>query len=202
MHTESAAEEIRGDGAAGARRPLRRHRPRAGRRGRRARGRRSSARSTSSSTTPARSTTSAQFQRPVARALGARPARQPHRRLQLRAGGLAAHEGARLGADREHGLRRGHARRLRPGELLDDEGRPARPDQARSRWRAAATGSPATRSCPGIIGTEAFHMANAAMNERIVEPDGLQAARRAAGDRERDRLSLLRPRRRTSPASS
>ena len=30
---------------------------------------------------------------------------------------------------------------------------------------------------PGIIGTEAFHMANAAMNERIAATDGLQATR-------------------------
>ena len=48
---------------------------------------------------------------------------------------------------------------------------------------------------PGIIGTEAFHMANAAMNERIAARHGLQAARRAAGHRERDRVPLLRPRR-------
>ena len=34
------------------------------------------------------------------------------------------------------------------------------------------------------------------------EPDRLQAPRRAAGHRERDRLPLLRPRRRTSPGSS
>ena len=47
---------------------------------------------------------------------------------------------------------------------------------------------------PGIIGTEAFHMANAAMNERIVDADGAQAAGRAAGHRERDRVPLLRPR--------
>ena len=33
----------------------------------------------------------------------------------------------RLGADREHGVGRRHARRLRPGELLDDEGRHPRP---------------------------------------------------------------------------
>ena len=76
--------------------------------------------------------------RPAARALGARPARQPHRRVQLRAGGVAAHEGARLGADREHGLGRRHARRLRPGELLDDEGGAARPDEdARDGGRPA-----------------------------------------------------------------
>ena len=67
--------------------------------------------------------------RPAAGALGARPARQPHRRVQLRAGGVAAHEGAAVGPDRQHGVRRGHARRLRPGVLLDDEGRPARPDE-------------------------------------------------------------------------
>ena len=48
---------------------------------------------------------------------------------------------------------------------------------------------------PGIIGTEAFHMANAAMNERIANADGLQAPRRAAGHRQRDRVPLLRPRR-------
>ncbi len=55
---------------------------------------------------------------------------------------------------------------------------------------------------PGVIGSEAYHMANAAMNERIVEPDGAEAARRAAGHRQRDRVPLLRSRRATSPASS
>ena len=68
----------------------------------------------------------AQLGRPEPRALGARPARQPHRRVQLLPGGVAAHEGARLGPDREHGLGRGHAGRLRPGQLLDDEGGAAR----------------------------------------------------------------------------
>ena len=33
-----------------------------------------------------------------------------------------------VGPDRQHGLGRGHARRLRPGELLDDQGRDPRPD--------------------------------------------------------------------------
>ena len=76
--------------------------------------------------------------RAVARALGARPEGQPHRRVQLRAGGVAAHEGARLGPDREHGLGRRNARRLRPGELLDDQGGPARPDaDARDGGRPA-----------------------------------------------------------------
>ena len=97
-----------------------------------------SARSTSSSTTPARSTTSPSSATRVAGAVGARPARQPDRRVQLLAGGLAAHEGARLGPDREHGVGRRDARRLRPGELLDDEGGAARADEvARARGRAA-----------------------------------------------------------------
>ena len=48
-------------------------------------------------------------------ALGARPARQPDRRLQLRAGRVAAHEGAAVGPGRQHGLGRRHARRLRAG---------------------------------------------------------------------------------------
>ena len=47
---------------------------------------------------------------------------------------------------------------------------------------------------PGVIGTEAFHMANAAMNERIVNRTALKRPGRAAGDRERDRVPLLRPR--------
>ena len=80
----------------------------------------------------------AQFRRPVDRAVGARPARQPHRRVQLRAGSVAAHEGTRLGADRQHGVRRGDARRLRAGELLDDEGGTPRPhEDARDGGRPA-----------------------------------------------------------------
>ena len=66
---------------------------------------------------------------PAAGALGARPARQPDGRVQLRAGRLAAHEGAAVGPDRQHGLGRRDARRLRPGVLLDDQGRAARADE-------------------------------------------------------------------------
>ena len=47
---------------------------------------------------------------------------------------------------------------------------------------------------PGVIGTEAFNMANTAMNERIVNRTVLKRPGRAAGDRERDRFPLLRPR--------
>ncbi len=47
---------------------------------------------------------------------------------------------------------------------------------------------------PGIIGTEAFHMANAVDERADREPHRLQAPGRAAGHRERDRLPLLRPR--------
>ena len=76
--------------------------------------------------------------RPEPRAVGARPPGQSDGRLQLRAGGLAAHAGAELGPDREHGVGRGHARRLRPGELLDDEGGHPRPDpDARAGGRPA-----------------------------------------------------------------
>ena len=53
------------------------------------------------------------------------------------AGRLAAHEGTGVGADREHGLRRGNTRRLRPGELLDDQGGAPRPHQV-----ACARGRP------------------------------------------------------------
>ena len=75
---------------------------------------------------------------PGARALGARSPRQPHGSVQLLARRLAAHGRARLGADREHGVRRGHARRLRPGQLLDDEGWPDRADEdAGARGRSA-----------------------------------------------------------------
>ena len=44
---------------------------------------------------------------------------------------------------------------------------------------------------PGIIGTEAFHMANAVMNERIAAMDRVQAPRRASGHRQRDCVPLL-----------
>ena len=59
-------------------------------------------------------------------ALGARPARQPDGLVQLRAGRVAAHAGAGLGADREYGVGRGHARRVRAGELLGHQGGTAR----------------------------------------------------------------------------
>ena len=165
VHTEETVEEIRALGPARARGAVRRHRPRAGRRGGRAGGGRARLRRH-----PRQQRGDARPRRAVPRpepgALGARPARQPERRLQLRAGRLAAHEGARLGADREHGLGRRDARRLRPGELLDDEGRDPRADEdARDGGRPAR--DHVQRDRPGIIGTEAFHMANAAMNERI-----------------------------------
>ena len=35
---------------------------------------------------------------------------------------------------------------------------------------------------PGVIGTEAFHFANAEMNERILDPHGVQARRRIPDD--------------------
>ena len=127
-----------GDGPPRGGGQVRRHRPRAGRGDGRADASRTSARSTSSSTTRARSTTSP---RSATRSpeLWERDLRvNLTGRVQLLAGRLAAHEGARLGPDREHGLGRGHARRLRAGELLDDEGGPARPDEvARARGRAA-----------------------------------------------------------------
>ena len=124
---------------AGARSPCAATSPIASRLRRRSRGRsRSSARSTSWSTTRARSTTSAQFsdQSPE---LWERDLRvNLTGGVQLRAGGVAAYEGARLGADREHGVGGRDARRLRPGELLDDEGRDPRADEdARDGGRPA-----------------------------------------------------------------
>ena len=47
---------------------------------------------------------------------------------------------------------------------------------------------------PGVIGSEAFNMGNPEMNERMIKRTALRRAGRAAGDRERRRLSLLRPR--------
>lgn len=47
---------------------------------------------------------------------------------------------------------------------------------------------------PGVIGTEAFNLANPELNQRIVESDRAEAPRRAAGHRERRRLPLQRPR--------
>ena len=47
---------------------------------------------------------------------------------------------------------------------------------------------------PGIIGTEAFHMANAGDERADRRAHGVQAPGRAAGHRERDRVPLLRPR--------
>ena len=70
------------------------------------------------------------------------------RLVQLRAGGVAPHEGARLGADRQHGVRRRHTRRLRSGELLDDEGGSPRADAHACDGGRHVTASPATRSFP------------------------------------------------------
>ena len=91
---------------------------------------------------------------------------EPDRRLQLRAGRLAAHEGARIRAHREHGLRRRHARRVRPGVLLDDEGGIIGLTKTLA-MEGGRHGITCNAIVPGIIGTEAFHMANPAMNERI-----------------------------------
>jgi len=110
VFTEATGEGDPGDGPAVGGDQVRRHRPRAGRRRRRADGegvrlrrhpdqQRGHAR-------PRRA-----VPRPEHRAVGARPPRQPDRRFQLRPGGLAAHEGAEMGADRQHGLRRRHPRR-------------------------------------------------------------------------------------------
>ena len=98
-----------------------------------------------------------------------------------------------MGAHREHGLGRRHARRLRPGQLLDDEGGDPRPDEDAGHGGRAATGSRATRSCPGSSAPRRSTMANEAMNERIARRDGLQASGRPAGRRERDRVPLLGP---------
>ena len=186
-------EEIRGAGPPRRRGQVRRHRPRAGRRGGRAHGRASSARSTSSSTTPARSTTSASFrdQQPelwerdlrvnLTGAFNCAQAVWPH--MKERGWGRIV----------EHGLGRRHARRLRPGELLDDEGGAARPDED-ARARGGRHGITCNAIVPGMIGTEAFDFGNADMNERMVKRTAMRRARRAAGHRERDRIPLLRPR--------
>ncbi len=55
---------------------------------------------------------------------------------------------------------------------------------------------------PGVIGTEAFNFAQPRDEPADRRPDGVQAPRRAAGRRQRDRVPLLRPRRATSPGSS
>ena len=139
--------------------------------------------------------------RPEPGALGARPPRQPDRGVQLRAGGVAAHEGAEVGPHREHGLRRRHARRLRPGVVLDDEGGSPRPDEdARHGGRPPRDHRERDRARDhrhrGVPHGESG-------DERADrEPHRLQAPGRAAGHRERDRLPLLRPRRLHHRASS
>ena len=131
-----------GAGDPGARSPfgrdqVRRHRPRAGRGDRGARGGGAGlGRHPRQQRRDARPRRAARG--PGARPVGARSPRQPHRCVQLLAGGLAAHGGAEVGADREHGIGRRHARRLRPGELLDDEGGAHRAhEDARARGRPA-----------------------------------------------------------------
>ena len=105
--------------------------------------------------------------RPAAGALGARSARQPDRRVQLRPGGVAAHEGAAawgrivnmasvagtLGGFGQASYSTTKAGLLGLTKTLAMEG--------------GRHGITANAIVPGIIGTEAFHMANAAMNERI-----------------------------------
>ena len=73
-----------------------------------------------------------------------------------------------MGPDREHGLGRGDARRLRAGELLDDEGRVLGLTRTLA-MEGARHGITCNAIVPGVIGTEAFHMANPAMNQRIVD---------------------------------
>ena len=125
--------------------------------------------------------------RPAARALGARPARQPDRRVQLRAGRLAAHEGAQVGPDREHGLRRGHARRLRPGV-------------ATRRPRPGVLGLTKTLAMEGgRHGITANAVVPGDHRHRGV-PHGERVDERA--DREPDRLQAARASRRTSRTRS
>ena len=139
-----------------------------------------------------------QFARPVARALGARPARQPDRRLQLRAGGLAAHEGARWGRIVNMASVAGTLGGFGQASLLDDEGRAARPDEdARDGGRPARDHGNAI--VPGIIGTEAFHLANAGDERADREPDGLQAARASRRTSRTRSPSSAPTSRRTSP---
>ena len=138
---------------------------------------------------------------PGARALGARSARQPDGSVQLLARRLAAHGRARLGPDREHGVGRGHARRLRPGQLLDDEGRPDRSDEdAGARGSAARHHRERDRARDHRHRGVQFRQPG---DERADgQAHGATAARGAIRRRERDRVPLLRPRRATSPAWS
>ena len=139
--------------------------------------------------------------RPEPGALGARPPRQPDRRLQLRAGGVAAHEGARLGADREHGVRRGHARRLRPGELLDDEGRdPRAHEDARDGGRSAR--DHVQRDRPGDHrdrGVPHGERGDERADRRADGASSARASRRTSRTRSRSSAPTSR---RTSPESS
>ena len=162
---------------------------------------RSSARSTSSSTTPARSITSAQFgdQQPelwerdlrvnLTGAFNCAQAVWPHMKERKwgRIVNMASVAGT-LGGFGQASYSTTKAGLLGLTKTLAMEG--------------GKHGITANAIVPGIIGTEAFHMANASMNERIANRTVFKRPGRAAGHRQRDRLALLRPRRRTSPGSS
>ena len=91
-----------------------------------------------------------------------------------------------LGPNREHGLGGRHARRLRPGELLDDEGRPARP-HARTLAMEGGRHGITQRHRPGRD------------RDRGLQ---LRQPRDEPVDRQPDRVQAPRASRRTSPTRS
>ena len=73
----------------------------------------------------------------------------------------------KLGPHREHGLRRRHARWLRPGVLRDDEGGHPRADEDARDGGRPPRDHRATRSCPGSSAPRPSTWRTPTMNERI-----------------------------------
>ena len=110
----------------------------------------------------------------------------------------------RLGAHRQHGLGRRDARRLRPGELFDDEGRAARPDEDAGDGRRPARDH-VQRDRAGRHRHRGLQHGEADDERADRQPHGAQAARRArrtSRTRSRSSAPTSRPTSRASSSTS
>ena len=134
-------------------------------------------------------------------ALGARPAGQPHRGVQLRAGRLAPHGRTRVGPDREHGCVAGTLGGF--GQASYSATKAGLLGLTRTlALEGARYGITCNAIVPGVIGTEAFNMGAPEMNERMVKRTALRRAGEPQEIANAIAFLVFGPRRATSPGSS